>query len=568
MVYRYSLFSSRFRKKIAGIVLTANTLSAHSSSFHSTTSRRLISSFALPTRFRCSSSSLPRKNQKNTLNTKFLGASDLVWNFRHQHQVRTNVSRFDWQLLGRRDRAHDSVHTSYSLGENKTLRMVQGVPIEDGCIVNKNPATGEVLSKVPCTTLEQLDAAVQAAKAAQLAWSTTLDATQRVDLLRQGLAQLATKGNELAQWIVQEMGKPLAQAQAEVDGAVHKDEYLDLLVTALQPQQHGSSLVLRKPYGVVGILSPWNFPADEILLLALPALGSGNTVIVKPSEVAPETGKLVVETLASVLPAGVLQVVQGDGAVGAKLVEHKDVSLIAMTGSSATGKKIAQTAAQSLKRVVLELGGKDPMIVFADADLDAAAKDAVAYSLDNTGQVCCSIERIYVAESIFSEFEALVAKYAADYKVGNGLETDVTVGPMVSQMQKQHVADQVQDALSKGAKLVHQGTVPENAPPEASFYPVTVLSQVTETMNMYRDETFGPVVSLTPFDGSEETAVRLANDTNCKSCRKHRMIRQFFSFSRISLRDVNSWSEAFLTFVRVLLPHRQTVWQELCILKT
>lgn len=393
--------------------------------------------------------------------------------------------------------------------------MVQGVPIKDGFIVNKNPATGETLSLVPCTTPEELDHAVAAAKTAQKAWSTIFTAAQRVDLLRKGLAELAQQRDELAQWIVREMGKPLAQAVAEVDGAVDgKSEYLDVLVEALQPKQHGTSLVLRQPYGVVGLLSPWNFPADEILLLCLPALGSGNAVIVKPSEVAPETGKIVVETLASVLPPGVLQVIQGDGAVGAPLVQHPDVHMIAMTGSSATGKKIAATAANSLKRVVLELGGKDPMVVFADADLETAAKDAVHYSLDNTGQVCCSIERIYVAQDIYDDFEKLVAKYAAEHKVGNGMEDGVTVGPMVSQMQKEHVQAQVEDALAKGAKLVLQGSIPKDAPAEASFYPVTVLSQVNPDMKMYRDETFGPVVALTPFDGTEETAVKLANDTH------------------------------------------------------
>jgi acyl-CoA reductase-like NAD-dependent aldehyde dehydrogenase len=235
--------------------------------------------------------------------------------------------------------------------------MVQGVAIEDGCLVNTNPATGEVLSRVPITPLNEIDGIVAKAQAAQGSWAT-LDAKERIDLLRKGLAELATKKDVLSQWIVKEMGKPMAQAMAEMDGAVDKEEYLDLLVQALEPKQHGSSLVLRQPYGVVVVNSPWNFPADEILLLALPALGSGNCVIVKPSEVAPETGQLVVETLAAVLPPGVLQVVQGDGAIGAALTAHSGTHLICMTGSTATGKNIAQTAASSLKRVVLELGGK------------------------------------------------------------------------------------------------------------------------------------------------------------------------------------------------------------------
>jgi acyl-CoA reductase-like NAD-dependent aldehyde dehydrogenase len=313
--------------------------------------------------------------------------------------------------------------------------------------------------------------------------------------------------------MVQEMGKPLAQAKAEMEGAVAKDDYLDVLVQALEPKEHGTSLVVRQPYGVVAILSPWNFPADEILLLALPALGSGNTVVVKPSEVAPETGQMVVETLASVLPAGVLQVVQGDGVVGERLVQHPSTKLIAMTGSSATGKKIAAQAALGLKRLVLELGGKDPMVVLADADVEAAAADAVAFSLDNTGQVCCSIERIYVAESIYDNFVKAVQRHAATHKVGDGLDEGVTVGPLVSSRQRSHVQVQVDDALAKGARLVYQSELPSDAPAEASFFPVTVLSRVTRDMLIATEETFGPVVCLTPFDGSEETAVSLANDS-------------------------------------------------------
>jgi acyl-CoA reductase-like NAD-dependent aldehyde dehydrogenase len=150
----------------------------------------------------------------------------------------------------------------------------------------------------------------------------------------------------------------------------------------------------------------------------------------------------------------------------------------------------------------------------ADADLELAAKDAVAYSLDNTGQVCCSIERIYVAEAIYDEFAKRVAELAAEYKVGNGLNPDVNVGPLVSAMQKAHVQGHVKDAVDNGASVIFQGKIPEDAPEAANFFPVTVVSEVKEGMKMYREETFGPVVSLTKFDGSEESAVRLANDTN------------------------------------------------------
>jgi acyl-CoA reductase-like NAD-dependent aldehyde dehydrogenase len=241
-------------------------------------------------------------------------------------------------------------------------------------------------------------------------------------------------------------------------------------------------------------------------------------VIVKPSEVVPETGALLIQILQSVLPPGVLQVAIGDGSVGAQLVSDPQVAMIAMTGSSATGQKILQAAAPQMKRLVLELGGKDPMIVMDDADLDLAARDAVEYSLCNSGQVCCSIERIYVAAAVYDEFQTLTTKYAKDYKVGNGMDPDVKVGPLVSSVQRDLVKKQVDDAILKGAKVLHQSTVPpppsESSPTtETCFYPVTVLANVTEDMAVFADETFGPIVAMTQFDGSEEEAIRLANDT-------------------------------------------------------
>mmetsp|Transcript_23495 Transcript_23495/g.55537 ORF Transcript_23495/g.55537 Transcript_23495/m.55537 type:complete len:469 (-) Transcript_23495:578-1984(-) len=391
--------------------------------------------------------------------------------------------------------------------------MVQGIPLEDGCILNKNPATGELISKVPITT--NVEDIVQQAQAAFGSWSKSTAAADRINLLKQGLLQLKDekKADELAQLITKEMGKPLLEAQGEVECAVEKDEYFQILHDSLQPIQHKSSTVIRQALGVVVILSPWNFPADEILLLALPALASGNTVIVKPSEVTPETGRMVVETLAQVLPPHVLQLAQGDGAVGAALVSNDTVKMVCMTGSSATGKKILSTAAPQLKRCVLELGGKDPMIVFDSADLDKAAHDAVAYSLSNSGQVCCSIERIYVAESIYDKFAKLVAeKYAPNFKVGNGMEMENLVGPLVSTTQKDHVSEHVQDATEKGAKVLYESSVPENAPEGSSFFPVTVLSNVEKGMRVYDEETFGPIVSLTSFSGSEKDAVDLANN--------------------------------------------------------
>jgi acyl-CoA reductase-like NAD-dependent aldehyde dehydrogenase len=392
--------------------------------------------------------------------------------------------------------------------------MVQGVSIVENSIVNINPATGEEISRVPCSTTTELDKMVLKSSQSQKQWRQT-PTNERIALLKKGLSLLAEHKERLSQMIVKEMGKTLAEAETEAKWCTSKDEFLDILEMSLQPKSHGSSVVLRHPVGVVCVFSPWNFPADEIMLLVLPALGAGNTVIVKPSEVVPETGALVVNTLSSVLPENVVQLAQGDASTGAYLVEHDGIDLIAMTGSSATGKNIlkASLSRPKLKRFVLELGGKDPMIVFADADLDKAVSDAVRYSISNAGQVCCSFERIFVAEKIYDEFLARVAVEVSRYKVGNGMEPDVKVGPLVSHAQRDSVRDQVQDAIEKGARLLYQSTVPIQNDEKASFFPITVLADVKDGMKIYREETFGPVVSISSFNGSEELAIELANDT-------------------------------------------------------
>lgn len=399
--------------------------------------------------------------------------------------------------------SHPQAHIRFS------LRMVQGVSIDDGCLVDLNPATEEIIARVPCSTRAEVDSMVNLANKQRSTWKDT-PATERISLLRKGLEALSTKADELAELITKEMGKPISEAREEVQFATQKSKYFDIMEAAMQDRRHGSSVVVRQPFGVAAIISPWNFPADEILLLLLPALGSGNTAIVKASEVTPLTAQLVVNTLQEVLPLNVVNIAQGDGSVGQQLVDHDDVHFVAMTGSSVTGKRILEAASRTGKKVVLEMGGKDPMIVFGDADLEKAAKDAVAYSLANTGQVCCSIERIFIEESIIKDFSRLVVDQAKRYTVGNGMDSQIQVGPLVSGLQRDRVHDHVQDALDKGAEQLWKSSIPDG---RGYFHPVTVLRNVKDGMKMYREETFGPVISLSPFDGSESEAIRLANDT-------------------------------------------------------
>ena len=287
-------------------------------------------------------------------------------------------------------------------------------------------------------------------------------------------------------------------------------------MAANEPIVHSGNVIMRHPHGVVSICAPWNYPIEEIVLLAVAALNAGNAVVIKPSEVVPlssgAVAKCLMEGLNSIQP-GLVSLVQGDGDIGSYLVSHPGVDMCAFTGSTATGTKILQAASQSLKPVVLECGGKDPMVVFGDADLDAAAKDAVDFSLANCGQVCCAVERVYVDKSIAPAFEAKVLEHAKSYVAGDGLETASTIGPLVSEMQRQTVHRHVEAAQKAGARCILGGKLPPKSA-KGTFYPPTVLADVPHAAKeITQEETFGPVVALTTFDGEDETAVQLANDS-------------------------------------------------------
>lgn len=388
--------------------------------------------------------------------------------------------------------------------------MVQGVAVEDGHLVDVNPATGEVIGRIKVASAEEVDAAVARAKASQPAWAAqTLEA--RIALLKQASEQLKGSQGVLASLTTQEMGKVASEAAEEVDECCSKDAVLDMIQQANEPRDVEGSTIVREPHGVICICSPWNFPTGEILMLALPALAAGNTIVVKPSEVAPLTGQKVLEPLQALLPAGCVELCQGDGDVGRRLVAHPDVAMVAMTGSSATGRRIMEACSTSLKRLILELGGKDPMVVFADADLEKAADDAVTWSLYNCGQVCCGIERVYVESSVKDAFEAKVLEKAVEWIAGDGSDPASKIGPMVSDMQRQIVKAHVSEALERGARKLCEAEVRGNA--SGNFFPATVLTDVKQDMLIMREETFGPVVAIAGFDGSEAEALRLANDT-------------------------------------------------------
>lgn len=380
-------------------------------------------------------------------------------------------------------------------------------------IADLDPATGDLIAEIPCATAEEVAAAVARASAAQPAWAS-LGVEARAERLARFGERLAAEAEPLGALVTQEMGKTLRSAVGEVKGyAAGVEAEAKEVVEALAPITYGEGAknvsTVHEPMGVVAAVTPWNFPVGMPLSIITPALVAGNSVVFKPSEHTPLTGARLAELLQAELPEGVLELVQGDGTTGAALVDA-DVQMVGFVGSRATGQRIMNAAAGSLKRLVLELGGKDPLVVFEDADLGAAARCAVEHSLRNTGQVCCSIERVYVAEAIAEQFEAEVVELASKWAHGDGREGDVKMGPLVSEAQRAKVAAQVCTAVEEGATLRIGGVQPEGA---GWFYPATVLTGVEQAHRITHEETFGPVVAVTRFDGSEEEGIRLANDT-------------------------------------------------------
>ncbi len=373
-----------------------------------------------------------------------------------------------------------------------------------------NPATGEVVGEVPIASAADVAAAVNRARAAQPAWQA-LTAEQRIEALLPAGAKLVERADELGRLLTNEMGKPLSEAVGEIKGCGDRlDKTLREIAEALEPDvledDKVKSIVYHDPLGVCAVITPWNFPLAMPHWTVVPALVAGNTVVLKPSEETPLIAQAYVNILNESLPADVLQIVHGADEPGKALVQA-DVDLIAFTGSRDAGKHILGAASTGLKRVILELGGKDPMIVLDDADIAEAAKFAVNNSFRNAGQVCVSTERIYVDERIADAFESEIIKLTAEQKVGEGTREGVTIGPMINPRQRAHVLKQIDDAVGQGAKVL--AGVKDH--PDGFVAP-TVLGEVTHDMDIMRTETFGPVACIARFHDVDE-AIELANDT-------------------------------------------------------
>ena len=372
-----------------------------------------------------------------------------------------------------------------------------------------NPATGEVVGEVPLTPADSVQDVVNRARAAQVAWAD-MGLEGRAAILAKAADVLTERSAAHAELITREMGKPLKESTAEARslgaGLVRE---VDEMVEALAPEVHDDgpfrSTVHHDPLGVVGAITPWNFPMSMPHWMVLPALAAGNAVVLKPSEETPLCGQAYVDALNEVLPTDVLSCVHGADEQGKALV-GSNVDMIAFTGSREVGKLIMREAAGTLKRVVLELGGKDPLIVLEDADLEKAAKFAASNSFRNCGQVCVSTERIFVLDSVADDFEAALTRLASAMTVGDGLE-GADVGPMVNSAQRDHVLAQVEAAVGAGATVLAGGGGHTD-----NFVTPTVLTGITEEMDIGRVETFGPVACVTRVASVDE-AVSRANDT-------------------------------------------------------
>ena len=383
-----------------------------------------------------------------------------------------------------------------------------------------NPTTGEVLGQLECADEAQVAAAVARARAAQAAWAKC-GVKHRVAMLRAFQENLQAARSEVAAAITREAGKPLAEALV-TEVLVVLDAARFLIENAGrflrdEPLPHGSlatklklGTLVREPHGVIGIISPWNYPFSIPATDALAALVAGNAVVLKPSELAPLVALNLAGLLqASGVPEDVFQVVIGEGPTGAALL-RSDIDKLVFTGSVQTGKGIAAAAAERLLPVVLELGGKDPMLVLDDADVDVASSAAVWGAFVNAGQACLSVERCYVHRSLCAAFAEACARKAKQLRVGDGMHPETDIGPMIHERQVQIVAADVEDAKARGARVLAGGMrLPELGP---NFYAPTVLADVTHEMRIMREETFGPVLPIMSFDHDDE-AVRLANDS-------------------------------------------------------
>lgn len=360
-----------------------------------------------------------------------------------------------------------------------------------------DPADGSLVGRLDAATPAEVEAAVASARKAAQEWARTAPA-ERAAALAEAADRVAGATDELARLTTRQMGKPLDDARGGVVagiGALRQYAELGPLHRgrSLQGSWDATDLMVHQPRGVVAAITPWNDPVAVPCGLLGAALVTGNTVVLKPSERTPHTGLELVRLMQEALPSGVLDVVVGDGAAGAALAGSPEVDLVAHVGSTATGRSIAAAAARTGAEVLLENGGNDPMIVDAGVDPEWAAEQAALGAFANAGQICTSVERVYVVEEVADAFLDALVRRAEALVTGPGTDPATTLGPLVDERMRRAVHDHVTDAVDQGARVLSGGRVPEGA---GAFYPATVLAGCTPDMAVMQEETFGPVAPV------------------------------------------------------------------------
>lgn len=383
-----------------------------------------------------------------------------------------------------------------------------------------NPATGEVIAQVASGGSRETKEAIAAADAAFQEWKNTT-AFDRAQYMKKVSELMRERAEDLAKTITMEMGKPINEARREVNSAInYNDWFLEeakRVYGETVPASHQDKhlMVLREPVGVTAAITPWNFPLSMITRKISPAIAAGCTVIIKPAPATPLSAIKLFECFHDAgLPAGVVNLVIGPAEeIGSELTKSPIVRKLTFTGSTAVGKKLLRDSADTVKKVSMELGGHAPFIVFRDADLDLAVNSAVMTKFVNNGQTCICTNRIYVEESIAEEFGEKFAAKAKALRVGNGLNEEVQVGPLISEQSLKKVESHVQDALAHNGKLLCGGKRYESEGLNGYFYEPTVINYANEEMKIATEETFGPVAPIFSFS-SEEEVIEKANQTN------------------------------------------------------
>jgi len=378
-----------------------------------------------------------------------------------------------------------------------------------------NSSTEETMGTIPACTAADADRAVLAARAAFESWSQT-SREERAGYLSAIAAGLGERADEIAATIAQELGMPLTLSKI-IQAGLPIGQFAampSLMEEVRWEEEIGNSRVLREPVGVLGAITPWNYPLNQIAAKVAPALAAGCTVVLKPSEVVPLNAFILAEVIeAAGLPAGVFNLVTGTGpVVGEAIAGHPGVDMVSFTGSTRAGRRVSELASATVKPVAMELGGKSPNVILDDADLSRAVPDGVGKCYLNSGQTCSALTRMLVSREKLAEAEQIAAQAAESFTPGDPFEESTRLGPLVSDVQRERVRGYIEKGEAEGAKLVTGGAAPPEGLDRGYFVRPTVFSEVTVEMTIAQEEIFGPVLAIQPYE-DEDDAVRIANDT-------------------------------------------------------